>query len=177
MEVHASCKMDLDAIKALIRLEMFKKADPRKRMIFWSIVYGVLLTVCIVNWILFGFNTSNFAYVLVAILAPLLVFYMYFIVPKIRYKAMQGMRQSENKYVFLDDMLKISTAGQEYNGTAEVGYTLLVRAYETSHYFFLFETKNQVFLVDKSTLTGGTAEEIRSKLTSVLRSKYILCRY
>ena len=35
MEIKAKCKYDLDSVKALTHLTMYKKADLRKRLIFW----------------------------------------------------------------------------------------------------------------------------------------------
>ena len=66
---------------------------------------------------------------------------------------------------------------EEYKGETEIEYTMLERVYETSKYFFLFQTKNQVLIVDKTTVEGGRAEEIRDSLTAKMKDKYIICRY
>ena len=39
------------------------------------------------------------------------------------------------------------------------------------------QTNIQVFVVDKSTIEGGTVEEIRNKLSAFVKDKYILCKY
>ena len=41
----------------------------------------------------------------------------------------------------------------------------------------MFQTKNQVLLVDKNTIEGGTVEDIRNKLTTYVKDKYIICKY
>jgi hypothetical protein len=41
----------------------------------------------------------------------------------------------------------------------------------------IYQTNNQVFIVDKSTVEGGTAEEIRNKLCTFVKDKYIICKY
>jgi hypothetical protein len=41
----------------------------------------------------------------------------------------------------------------------------------------LWGANNQVFVVDKSTIEGGTVEEIRNKLSAFVKDKYILCKY
>ena len=76
-----------------------------------------------------------------------------------------------------DDVLKTFTKSQEYNGEAAIEYSLFVKVYETSKYFFLFSTHNNVYPVDKSTIEGGSAEDIRAKLSPLLGKKYILCKY
>lgn len=47
MEIKAKGKMNFDAISALIHLWMFKKADPKKRMCFWTIAYAILMAIAI----------------------------------------------------------------------------------------------------------------------------------
>ena len=87
------------------------------------------------------------------------------------------MQNVENQYIFCDDVLKTFTKSQEYNGEAEIEYSLFVKLYETSKYLFLYQTNNQVFIVDKSTIEGGTVEEIRNKLSAFVKDKYFLCKY
>ena len=48
---------------------------------------------------------------------------------------------------------------------------------ETKKYFFLYENKRQIFVVDKTTLENGTAEEMREKISAVIGKKYIVCKY
>ena len=90
---------------------------------------------------------------------------------------MNKMKDVENQYIFCDNVLKTFTKSKEYNGEAEIEYSLFVKVYETSKYFFMFQTKNQVLLVDKNTIEGGTVEDIRNKLTTYVKDKYIICKY
>ena len=87
------------------------------------------------------------------------------------------MQNVENQYIFCDNVLKTFTKSQEYNGEAEIEYSLFVKVYETTKYLFLYQTNNQVFIVDKNTVEGGTIEEIRNKLSAFVKDKYILCKY
>ena len=87
------------------------------------------------------------------------------------------MKDAENEYIFCDNVLKTFTKSQEYNGEAKFEYSLFVKVYETSKYFFMYQTNNQVLIVDKSTIEGGTVEEIRNKLSAFVKDKYILCKY
>lgn len=87
------------------------------------------------------------------------------------------MKETENEYVFCDDVLRTFTKSQEYNGEAVIECSLFVKVYETSKYFFMYQTNNQVSIVDKSTIEGGTVEEIRNKLSAFVKDKYILCKY
>lgn len=177
MEIKARCKFDLNSMKALTHLSLFKKADPKRRMIFWSVLYIVLAAIMILEIVLLDAG-KDLAFPLFAlIVAWCLVFFLYAFMPKIRYNALANMKEAENEYIFCDNALKAYTKSQAYNGEAEVQYSLFVKVFETSRYFFLFQTKNQVFIVDKSTIEGGTAENIRNKLAPYIKGKYIICKY
>lgn len=177
MEINAKCKFDFDSIRALTHLTMFKKANPKKRLMFWSVDFTILFVVIILEIIAFGMDLILLVLLGVNILWLLLMYFWYFIIPKIQYKALAKMKESENQYVFHDDVLRAFTKSQEYNGEAVIEYSLFVKVYETSKHFFMYQTNNQVFIVDKSTIVGGTAEEIRNKLSAFVKDKYILCKY
>ena len=87
------------------------------------------------------------------------------------------MKEAENEYVFYDNEIKAFTASTEYNGEAKIEYSLFVKVYETSKYFFLYQTNNHVFVVDKSTVEGGNINDIRTVLAGAINGKYIICKY
>ena len=177
MEIKAKCKFDYDAIRALTHLWLFRKADPKKRMLFWTITYAILLTIVVLELIVYDADLILFIFAGLAIVSYLLICYWYSVLPKIRYKSLAKMKDAENEYVFCDNVLKAFTKSQEYSGEAEIEYSLFIRVFETSKYFFLFQTNNQVFLIDKSTVEGGRVEDARNKLAAFLKNKYIICRY
>jgi hypothetical protein len=177
MEIKAKGKLDLELCKALMHLVMFKKADPKKRMRVWAVVYGIILALVVFDFIAFGVDTFIIVMLGVVVFTVLLMCYLYFIVPKIKYKSLAKMKDAENEYVFCDDELRVLTRGEEYSGESVLKYSVFVKAYETSRYFFLFQPQNQVFAVDKSTIENGTQKDIRDKLTSSIAGKYIVCKY
>ena len=177
MEIKAKCKYDLDSVKALTHLTMYKKSDPRKRLIFWSTAFAILFIIIILEIIAFDFDTMLAVVLGVEIFGLLLMYFWYFIIPKIQYKSLAKMQNVENQYIFCDNVLKIFTKSQEYNGEAEIEYSLFVKVYETTMYVFLYQANNQVFIVDKNTIEGGTAQDIRSKLTTYVKDKYIICKF
>ncbi len=176
MEIKAKCKFDFESIKALTHLSLFKKANPKKRFLTWSIISTILAVIIVLEMIIFS-DAMLIELLCVAIVLFLFECYLYFLLPKIRYKALTKMKGAENEYIFCDSVLKTFTKSDEYNGEAEIEYSLFVKAYETSRYLFLYQTNNQVFIVDKSTVEGGTAEDIRNKLTTHVKDKYIICKY
>ena len=177
MEIKAKCKFDKDSIRALAHLSTFKKSNPKKTVIARTILCLILLLVIVAELVVFDFDVVPIILIVVDLLVILIDFFMYFGLPKIQYKALAKMKDVENEYIFCDNVLKTFTKSQEYNGEAEIEYSLFVKVYETSKYFFMYQTNNQVFIVDKSTIEGGTVEEIRSKLSAFVKDKYILCKY
>ena len=177
MEIKAKCKYDLDSVKALTHLIMYKKADPKKRLIFWSVAFLFLFIIIVFEIFAFGMDIRLLVLLSVEILGLLLIYFWYFIFPKIQYKSLAKMQNVENEYVFYDNALKTFTRSQEYNGEADIEYSLFVKVYETTKYLFLYQTNNQVFIVDKSTIEGGTPEDIRNKLSSYVKDMYIICKY
>jgi hypothetical protein len=177
MEIKAKGKLDLELCKALMHLVMFKKADPKKRMRVWAVVYGIILALVVFDFIAFGVDTFIIVMLGVVVFTVLLMCYLYFIVPKIKYKSLAKMKDAENEYVFCDDVLRVFTKTAEYSGEATIEYSHLVKVYETAKYFLLFQTQEQVLAVDKSTIENGTQKDIRDKLTSSIAGKYIVCKY
>ena len=174
MEITAKCIYDLKAVTALHRLQMFKKADPKKRMLLWGIVYGVLAAIILLEILLWQAELLHLIVLLAVVM--LLGCYLFFIAPKSVYKAQGNLRDAENIYTFRDDNVHIVSKTSQYSGEAQVEYEMFLKIYETSEYFFLYQTKQQAFIVDKSTIRGGTAEDIRSCLKGRVK-KYVLCKY
>ncbi len=177
MEIRAKCRFDFNSIRALTHLSLFKKANPKKRITFWSVAFAILFIIIIFEIIAFGADTILLVLLGVEIVWLILMYFWYFIIPKMQYKSLAKMKDAENEYIFCDNVLKVFTKSQEYNGEAEIEYSLFVKVYETTQYLFLYQTNNQVFIVDKSTVEGGTAEDIRNKLSTYVKNKYIICKY
>ncbi|MBE7057031.1 MAG: YcxB family protein [Ruminococcaceae bacterium] len=176
MEIKAKCKFDFESIRALTHLSLFKKANPKKRFLIWSIISTIVVVVIILEMIVFS-DAMLIALLCVAVVLFLLECYLYFLLPKIKYKALAKMKDAENQYIFCDNVLKAFTKSQEYSGEAEIEYSLFVRAYETTKYLFLYQTNNQAFIIDKNTIEGGIFEDIRKKLSAYVKDKYVICKY
>lgn len=100
MEIRAKCRFDYNSIRALTHLSLFKKANPKKRFITWLTISVVLALIIVLEMVLF------YDMILVVLLCATiglfsLKCYFYFILPKIRYKALGKMIDAENEYIFL----------------------------------------------------------------------------
>lgn len=177
MQIRATGKLDYATVKALTRMAMFKKADPKKRMIFWTVIYAFLVVIVLLEIIAFGPQLSLYMVLGISVLVLLLEYYWFFCVPKLRYNALAHMKDIINEYTFGDDQICGISKGTDYICDVTIRYALLVKVMETSQYLFIFQNHSQVLPLDKSTVTGGTVEELRSKLSAHLGKKYIICKY
>ena len=177
MGIRVKCKYNFDSVKALVHLTMFKKANPKKRMIFWSVAFAMLFGIIILEIAIWGVDLVLLVLLSVELIWLMVFYFWYFFTPKMQYKSLSRMKDIENEYIFCDDELKAFTKSEEYNGEVAIEYSLFVKAYETSRYLFLYQTNNQVFIVDKNTIEGGSVEEVRNRLCAFVKDKYILCKY
>ncbi len=177
MEIKAKCTYDQDAVKALTHLALFKKADPKKRFILWNVTFLVLLAVIIFEIFLFGVSNTLILLAAIDVIWLLLAYFLYFGIPKLQYNALGGLKNIENEYIFSETSLKAVSQSKEYNGEVELEYSMLVKAYETKKYFFLFQANNQAFIIDKDTVENGKTEAIKGRLINALKDKYIICKY
>ena len=177
MEIKAKCKYDFKACKAMAHAYSYKKKKPLKTVL---IHIALAFALAFLNFIvikLTGADTVNMVAFVLCLLIVVLELLMYFLMPQLQYNSMSKMKDMSNDYIFRDNDFVATAESEEYKGDSVIKYTLLEKVMETGEYFLLFENKRQVFLVDKTTVEGGTAEEIRQKLQSVLGKKYIICKY
>lgn len=176
MEIKAKCKYDYETCKAVSRIDAYRKSNPKKVVIFRTVLCVVLL---LLNFVVVNFCEMPIGYgVMVAVVIVLVIdMFMYFAMPKIQYNSMSKMKNVENNYVFYDDEFTATSVSEHLSAKDVLKYSIIVKVYETEKYFFIYISKRQLFTVDKSTLEGGTAEDLREKLSSVLGKKYIRCKY
>lgn len=177
MNIKASCTFDYESIRAFVHFTMFKKAEPKKRILIWSIVYTVLTLVIAVEMLLFGGDLVLIGLLGVCLLILFYGFFAYFILPKIRYKALGKIKGTVNNYIFSDDSLTVMSQSDEFNGESSFKYSMFTRVWETSRYLFMFQNNSQAFLIDKTTVTDGSFDDIKTKLSEFPNIKYIVCKY
>ena len=177
MEIFAKCKLDYEAIKALTHLSFGKRKDPKKQLILRMLFCGLLAAWIVTMMVVFGVDYIPVVLLVVDALIIAIYCMTYFALPRKQYKALKQRQNLENLYTFCDDMLKVTSKNACYDGKTEMQYSMLVKAMETSKYLFLYLDDQQVFMVDKATISGGTVGDIRARLLPVLGDRYILCNY
>lgn len=176
MEINAKCRFDYESVKALTHVTVYKKKNPQKAFIVRNICSAILVLLILVGMCL-GVDTTPIVLLMVAAVIIALNCFLHFGIARIQFKALHKMKNLENEYTFYEDVLKVSSKAEEYNGEAELKYSLIPKVMETSKYLFVFQNNNQVLIVDKSTIINGTINDIREKLIQFVKDKYIICKY
>ncbi len=147
-------------------------------MLVFGILAFVLAAILIVEIILIDLGIVSWVALAVLLLSLLYTLYGYFILPIISHRKAGITREIKNEFVFFDDRLKVSSyLDGIYKGEGELSYRAIYRLRETSKFFFIFVSRNQAYIVDKSTLEGGTHYDIRKAIALVIGKKYTVCSY
>ncbi|MBQ3005583.1 MAG: YcxB family protein [Clostridia bacterium] len=188
MRIRASVQHNFETSKALAYITAFKKYNPKKRFIFLTVLRLVLLLVVVFELaillyfesaygIVYNFKWFMILFIIISLWLIASGFWVYYFFPKIQYNSMLKMKNFRDEYFFSDEAFIDTVSNEEYNERTEIRYSMLFKVYETSQYFFIFRNKIEAYVVDKSTIEGGTAEDIRNKLSEVLKDKYYICNY
>lgn len=176
MEVIAKTKINHEAVEAMVYASIFKKKNPK--------VFGVIFVVAAVIFFMATIAMaiidpeSDYYSILKTVAIILMTWaFIYFRLPKISYKQMGKVAESENYYVFSDVGISVTNEGDCSHGESEYTYEAIERVIETKKYFFIFINKAQAYIVAKDGITNGSAEDLRSILSKVGDKRYILSKY
>ncbi len=167
MEIHAKATYNKETIKrfALVPAKQLKIMN-----IILAVIFAVAFAAEIYGVILLEASISNIIFL--ALIVAFYYSYLYLIMPMLVYKQSKRISDSENSYIFTDKKFSVESSGEGINGRSEVEYTSLYKAVETKGFFYLYISKGQAMIVDKSTVTDGEAELIRQTIMLVLGKKY-----
>ena len=176
MEIKAQSVYDYETVKAMVRFSFYKRRSPRKTYIAYTAVMAVCVVILVALNLFVEYNSNFPFYLFVAAAGLLLINFSHFLMPKIRYNALKEMKDTVNNFVFTDECIFATSNNLNYSGNAQLNYGLFYKVYETDRYFFMFQDKLQLYIVDKNTIQGD-ANVISSKFQQCLKKKYIRCKY
>lgn len=176
VEIKAKCIFDYKGVKALTYVTMYKRNNPQTAFHFLNTLAAFMI-LAIIWGMQFGVDSKSIYLLVLYVIIFLFNCFLYFVFPRMQYRALDKMKGIENEYTFCNEGIKVTSKHELYNGDAELKYSMIPKVMETSAYLFIYQSKNQVFIVDKSTITGGSIEDIRQKLIPHLKKKYIICKY
>lgn len=178
MGIQASCSFDEKTLTAFNRCMMTRKGDPKKSLWSAAVIYGILIAVMLLEMWWFGAELSLQILLILLIVVLVCLFSLYFWMGKIQYRRLGSMQGLVNSYVFYQDAMEVTSDGTGYNADGRIQYHAIKKVKETRTHFFIFMNNRQAFMVDKSTITGGTADQIRGYLSVWVDEKcYTVCKY
>lgn len=177
MEIKAQGTLNYDTVKASLHVTIYKKTKPKKAVILRLLFTALAMAFCIFNMVVFGFSSYMLFSFFAMLLAGFIFIYMYFLLPKIRFKAMGKMQNVTNNYIFTSNAIICSSSTDGYEGKAEVNYSVICKVIETSQYMFVYPTKSNFYVVEKATVSGGSADDLRRMLFSFLGENYVIYNY
>ena len=179
MEIRASGRLDLRSITAYTRLNMFGSMDPKKGLTLLLAIFGAaaVLRALFDVFVRRGEDLAGgvLTLVLIAVGAGL-VLCCYYVVPKKKYEGAGMLKDAENRFIFTETGFTAELAEEGRTARTAHGYAAVAKVMETGEFFFLLPSGGGAYIVDKATLSGGTAEELRALLSANI-DNYTVCKY
>lgn len=166
MEIKASSVYDKKTIADFTR-HSIKKLTPLYIII--SAIFVFLFVIDLYNIIVFYAPVS----VLVVHLLIFILFslYLYVLIPNLNYKRQKTMTDTVNEYTFYDTKLVAISTSKGMTGTSEIEYSSLNKVFETKEYIYIYIAKEKALIINKSTITNGSVDEIHDAITSQIGIK------
>ncbi|MDE6505248.1 MAG: YcxB family protein [Clostridia bacterium] len=149
-----------------------------KKVIPVILVLSGLLIIFAVIGMVFGEDKEDFYsslfILIIGVLCPALFFILLKIAQRSFNKSMRIMSSdTEEVYTFDENCFTINTKrGEVYNANVKSSYSLLYKVVETRLNYFLYISRAQTHVIDKSSLTQGTLLELNSYFASKLGAKF-----
>ncbi len=159
MEINASAVYDKKAIIEYSK-QSIKRLKPLYILLF--ILIGFLFAIYLYDIIALNYPITVL-FVPVCILL-LFILYAFVFLPRFNYKLQKTKTDAINEYTFYDTRFTVVSTAGGITGTNEVEYTAINRVLETKDYIYIYIAKAKAMIVDKSTINGGTVEEIRKAI-------------
>lgn len=168
---------DYAILKGLIRFSLFKGKYGKVGLLLFIIFSIITYSVCLLSFINFGADKIIGIFALFIFILDLLMLYMYFLLPKISYKADNKFHGMKNEYTFGNSEFIVDTIGDDYSGTCKMSYDKINKVYETDRFFYINLRNNQYFIIDKLKISDGTPLTLANLLQkSIDVKKYVHCK-
>ena len=171
MEITAFTVYDWKTVKKFNHFHNFKKNKFKKAslpIILIALVISFLgFLVC---YLLDGIDSTLITLLIVEIVGALILLFSWFIMPIISFNINKLAKNSKNEFVFKEETLVASGKTDDMSGSTEINYKKLDCIYETNEYLYVYINKNQAFIVEKASVSGGSLEELRTHLIDKMKN-------
>lgn len=177
MEIKASSKYDWQTIKTFQRFHNFKATAFKKVLpIIFIVAIVVFLFSFAVSCFLDTVDAELISLLITDILCIFLLWLIYFVLPKVAFNKNKIAKNSDNHFVFRDEIFEVSGATESYRGSSEIKYDALYKICETRDFFYLYINSRQAYIVEKSTVSEELIADLRQHLLNKSGpKKYKIC--
>ena len=172
MKIYAETKCDFKTMKAFTYLSAFRTNKPGKKVLLFSVITILLAIILWLEIQLLGANAFFVVTFILVLLILALELYLYFGLPVVRFRAMGNLMGCKHAFRFEDEAFTVMSSDTGYSSECTIGYKNLEKVAETPDYFYIFHSKTQVFIVNKSSMEEGTEGQLRQKLVEYLNGRY-----
>ncbi len=169
MEINAKTTYDKQTIKAFVKNVSFKSTAMKVLVVIIAVLMAIYAALTIYEII--ALKIVPITYILLILLFGLYLGYIYLLLPIISYRRFERKSEITNEYTFFDDKMLILTTAKGIKGSSEYEYNAFFKVIETNDYIYLYISRGQALIVDKTTLSGGTSEQIRGTIIGKLGTK------
>lgn len=167
MDIKAAGQLDLSAFKAL------QKAHKGAMYYISIMLIGIAVGEFLFELMFLGVAESfriGWPLLVVAVVLALLIF----AAPRLSYRQLGRLKDAVSEYEFGDEGFKVVSRQDGMETSGQYSYDMIEKVVELPEYIFIYQTKNAAFPIEKATIEGGTAEDIRAIFAPRLGKKYIV---
>ena len=156
----------------MLKFSKFNTVKSPFYVAFYIIMEFVMLAVGLL-FIITSKNTLELI-ISVAIITPIVLLLIPLIlkfIPALSVKMSRNLLDCINTYEFTDEEIVVHSTLPVYGGNSKFNYNFLESVYETRDAFYLFISKQQAFIINKTDIVEGNAKELQKLLKKNIHSK------
>jgi hypothetical protein len=174
--IKITTQMDFNSYENFFIFSLFKNKLYNHIKITFFIPFAALL---LIGLIMLPFNILGilpYILIIISLFISILFIYVFFYVPKFRYKRVPDYLKTPLVFVFHDDFYEISSDGNTMSGFTKMSFDELFRFYETKDAFYIFVSKSQSYVIPKKQIPDGRINDTRDVIIKKIDAKkYIKC--
>lgn len=149
-----------------------------KKLIWLYVVLTVLLIAIGIVGVTLGEDTSDFAFgvgmIVLGIIVTPLGYVLTVVLQKSNDKSTAYISEETEEVYTLDEQFitLTQTRGDVFTSSMKARYSIIYKAYEDSGYFYLYISRLQSYVIDKSSITKGTIAEATTLLKANLGDRF-----
>ncbi|MDV3429413.1 MAG: YcxB family protein [Bacillota bacterium] len=164
--------INYEAYKKYYLFSLFKGKHYKSKPRLYYIISSVGIVISLATGFAFGFDILIKTFLSIFIFLTLLMSLLIFYLPKKYYKSAEKMYEGVNQYKFFEDYFTVEKNTDEAKGNSQIKYSALYKIYEVQDYFYIFISRSQAYMVDKSRFNTSEPETLREIFKDKLGKKY-----